>query len=111
MAPCPLALVPLLPLLPLVLGLAVEEVQLSRYHDHAALEAALASLAASHAWVERYSLGSSVQGRSLPVLRLATAAPRPALKPMVKLVANMHGNEVRQVTRAHTVPWSERDTL
>ena len=101
MAPGPLALV-LASLLPLVLGLAVEDVQLTRYHDHAALEAALASLASSHAWAERYSLGSSVQGRSLPVLRLATAAPRPALKPMVKLVANMHGNEVSQVTSGHT---------
>lgn len=48
-----------------------------------------------------YTLGKSVEGRDLLVTRISTEVKysktlqrRAFLKPMVKIVANMHGNEV-----------------
>ena len=51
-----------------------------------------------------YSIGQSVQGRHLVVTRISKEVEfskekrqrRRILKPLVKLVANMHGNEVRK---------------
>ena len=43
-----------------------------------------------------YELGRSVENRSILGIRIGTSSgQRELLKPMVKLVANMHGNEVK----------------
>ena len=73
-------------------------VRLDGYHTHTQLENALESLAEKYDFVTTYDIGQSVQGRSLPVIKFATAEPRPSLKPMVKYAANMHGNEVSRVS-------------
>ena len=42
-----------------------------------------------------YDIGQSVDGRSIIGIRIGTSTGlRELLKPMVKIVANMHGNEV-----------------
>jgi len=69
-------------------------VVLSGYHSHASLEEALDNLGRDHpTFVYKYNLGSSTEGRSIPALRFATNHTRPLLRPMVKYVANMHGDE------------------
>ena len=68
--------------------------KLSSYHSHDQLVEVLDTVAASFPQlVSRYDLGSSVQGRVIPAVRLASQSPRPSLVPMVKYVGNMHGNE------------------
>ena len=85
-------------LLPVVLSLKLEtknsvDVQLKSYHSHDQLEDVIDELVAKYDFVERYDLGKSVQDRTIPAVKFATESPRPSLKPMVKYVANMHGNE------------------
>ena len=44
-----------------------------------------------------YTIGQTVMGRNLTVMKIGTNVndqERPILRPMAKLVANMHGNEV-----------------
>ncbi len=44
-----------------------------------------------------YEIGKSVENRSIVGIRIGTSIRRrKLLKPMVKIVANMHGNEVRR---------------
>ena len=62
--------------------------------SQAELETSLAQLAETYPdLVHQYQLGCSVEGRTIPAVRLATATPRPLLTPMLKFVANMHGDE------------------
>ena len=73
--------------------------ELDRYHDSNALDAKLGSLAEKHPDLARiYELdGKTTDGRNLNVIQIgphANKPERPLLVPMVKFVANMHGNEV-----------------
>ena len=68
-----------------------------QYHDYAQLTSELQNLAQKHNnLLQLYSLSeTSVQGRDLWVMKISTdQGERSDLKPMVKYVANMHGNEV-----------------
>jgi len=53
--------------------------------------------------VEVYNIGESVQGRDLMVIKISkdVRAERPLLRPPMKIVANMHGDET--VGRAVTL--------
>lgn len=66
------------------------------YHNHNQLQDLLRALEEED-FVEKYRIGRSVQGREIDALKLSGGAGsilnRPLLKPMVKLVANMHGDE------------------
>ncbi len=66
------------------------------YHDNAALEAALQSLAeAAGDRVRVRDLGLSVEGRPLRSLWIAAPGRRPdAARPQAWVLANLHGNEV-----------------
>ena len=93
-----LSLVSCLLLPTLVISLKLEtkngvDVQLKSYHSHDQLEDVIDKLVEKYDFVEKYDLGRSVQDRSLPAVKFVTESPRPSLKPMVKYVANMHGNE------------------
>ena len=69
--------------------------------SQAELETSLARLAETYPdLVHQYQLGCSVEGRTIPAVRLATATPRPLLTPMLKFVANMHGDEAVRRTRS-----------
>ena len=68
-----------------------------QYHDYVQLTTELQNLAQKHSnLLHLYNLnGNSVQGRKLWVMKISTdQGERSDLKPMVKYVANMHGNEV-----------------
>ena len=68
-----------------------------QYHDYVQLTSELQELAQKHSnLLHLYNLnGDSVQGRKLWVMKISTdQGERSDLKPMVKYVANMHGNEV-----------------
>ena len=60
-----------------------------------------------------YPIGKSVNGNFLWVTRISTEVPesknkkqrRKLLKPMVKIVANMHGNEVFPGLPNHNPSW------
>merc|ERR1712223_1982413 len=68
---------------------------LSKYHNHEEMTEKLRNLVERHSDIlSMYNLTeTSVQGRQLWVVKIATESKRPDLKPMVKYVANMHGNE------------------
>ncbi|XP_023343169.1 carboxypeptidase D isoform X1 [Eurytemora carolleeae] len=71
-------------------------VEISGYHNYTALVQELDTLVSSYPHISRrYNVGTSVRGRDLAVLQIAggVARERPKLRPMVKLIANMHGNE------------------
>lgn len=72
--------------------------ELSNFHDHESLSNKLQELRSQFPnIVHIYSLEEkSVSGRYLQVIQIGPHAgkPRPLLTPMVKYVANMHGNEV-----------------
>ena len=75
------------------------------YHNYEALTNALQSLQEKYSdYLTLYSLSEkSVEGRELWVMKITTdKGQRADLKPMVKYVANMHGNEPtgREVTLA-----------
>ena len=89
---------------------------LLNYHNYTSLVSELESLVESYPHLARiYSVGKSVQERELlvihisegvtevkiyflnhiePLISFAPKGERVRLKPMVKLIANMHGNEV-----------------
>jgi len=72
------------------------EVLLADYHNYTQLIGELATLAESYPDIARlYVLGQSVEGRDLAVIQISkdVQKDRKLLKPMVKLIANMHGNE------------------
>ncbi len=51
-------------------------------------------------FTELFSVGKSLKGRELLGIRLRNkATPNSDLRPMVKLVGNMHGNEVMRKNR------------
>jgi len=93
------------------------DVVLSDYHHYPQLMEELTSLADSYVDTSRlYVLGQSVEGRELAVLQISGGVQqeRALLKPMVKLIANMHGNEAvgREVLLAlarYLLQNSERD--
>ena len=69
-------------------------VNITGYHSHQQLLSALDRVADMFpALVSRYDLGTSVQGRAIPAVKLSGQSPRPSLVPMVKYVGNMHGDE------------------
>ncbi|VDK41725.1 unnamed protein product [Anisakis simplex] len=67
----------------------------SKYHDQAALESKLIQINAKcPEFTRTYSIGESVQGRALVVIEFSTTPQHHRLlKPEVKYVGNMHGNE------------------
>jgi hypothetical protein len=88
----------------------VADVVLADYHHYTELRTELATLADSYPNTSRqvkmllviterlsrlYVLGQTVEGRDLAVIQISEAVleDRRLLKPMVKLIANMHGNE------------------
>jgi len=71
-------------------------VHLTGYHNYTQLIQEIDGLVTSYPnLARRYSVGTTVEGRDLAVLRITegVARERPLLRPMVKLIANMHGNE------------------
>jgi len=69
-------------------------VELTGYHSHSDLVNTLSKLASDHSnFITKYDIGTSTEGRSIAALRFATNQTRPLLRPMVKYVANMHGDE------------------
>ena len=68
-------------------------VVLDKYHSHDELVNTLKTLADKYDFVKKYDIGRSVEGRTIPCLKFVTVEPRPLLKPMVKFLANMHGDE------------------
>ncbi|TRY61803.1 hypothetical protein TCAL_17225 [Tigriopus californicus] len=79
-------------------SIRVNALELSNFHDHESLSNKLQELHSQHPnLVNIYSLEEkTVSGRYLQVIQLGPHAgkSRPLLTPMVKYVANMHGNEV-----------------
>jgi len=72
------------------------DVVLPDYHNYTQLVAELEQLADSYTSTSQlYIQGSTVEGRQLAVIRISgeVQQERKLLKPMVKLIANMHGNE------------------
>jgi len=72
------------------------DVVLSDYHNYTQLMDELNTLVESYSELSRlYILGTSVEGRDIPVIQISDGVKkdRVKLKPMVKLLANMHGNE------------------
>jgi len=72
------------------------DVVLPDYHNYTQLVAELEQLADSYTTTSQlYIQGSTVEGRQLAVIRISgeVQQERKLLKPMVKLIANMHGNE------------------
>jgi len=68
-----------------------------QYRDNAQLRSVLSSLSSSFPdLATTFSIGQSVLGQDLLGVRLTAGAggQRKLLKPMVRLIANMHGNEV-----------------
>lgn len=80
------------------IGIGTYALELSNFHDHESLSNKLQELRSQFPnIVHIYSLEEkSVSGRYLQVIQIGPHAgkPRPLLTPMVKYVANMHGNEV-----------------
>jgi len=66
-----------------------------KYHNYEEMTTKLQNLVAKYPdLLSLYQLdGTSIQGRKLWVVKIATEKKRPDLKPMVKYLANMHGNE------------------
>lgn len=70
------------------------------YHTYAETQAVLASLAATHpALCELQSMGTSYEGRDIPVLRITNLAParRADGKPEVMIFGNLHARELMSV--------------
>jgi len=72
------------------------DIVLYSYHNHNQMMDELNHLVTSYSELSRlYILGTSVEGREIPVIQISQGVrkDRSKLKPMVKLIANMHGNE------------------
>jgi len=71
-------------------------INIKKYHNYQDLEGLLNKLAEMD-FVEKYKLGRTVEGRDISALKisggLGAVENRPSLRPMVKYVANMHGDE------------------
>lgn len=67
----------------------------THYHDHKGMEAKLLEINQKCPHITRlYSVGESVQGRNLAVIEFSTTpGTHQTLKPEMKYVGNMHGNE------------------
>jgi len=71
-------------------------VTLTNYHHYDQLVEDMDTIVENYPKIAaKYSIGQSVEGRDLVVMRLTSDASsaRPLLRPMVKFLANMHGNE------------------
>jgi len=73
------------------------EVNLTSYHNFSSLVSLLENLDSNYSGIaSRYVLGRSVEGRDILGLRLAAGVgeqERPLLRPLVKVVGNIHGDE------------------
>lgn len=80
---------------PIVGAINVDGVDLSHYYHHDEVAQLAQRLSSQHpSLVQRYSVGRSVQGRELLVMKISeNVAQRDLCEPMVKYVANMHGDE------------------
>lgn len=80
---------------PLIGAVDIGRVDLSHhYHYEDVLELSEALASQYPSLVQHYSVGKSVEGRDLLVLKISeNVAQRDECEPMVKYVANMHGDE------------------
>eukprot|EP00090_Calanus_glacialis_P031812 TRINITY_DN52848_c0_g1_i1.p1 TRINITY_DN52848_c0_g1~~TRINITY_DN52848_c0_g1_i1.p1 ORF type:complete len:483 (-),score=100.01 TRINITY_DN52848_c0_g1_i1:48-1496(-) len=72
------------------------DVVLSDYHNYTQLMDELDTLIESYSELSRlYILGGTIEERDIPVIQISQGVreDRVKLKPMIKLIANMHGNE------------------
>merc|ERR1719350_906684 len=72
------------------------DVVLSDYHNYTQLMEELDTLTESYSELSRiYILGTTLADRDIPVIQIShrVREERVKLKPMIKLLANMHGNE------------------
>merc|ERR1719228_1669541 len=72
------------------------DVVLSEYHNYTQLVEEVDTLVESYSDLSKlYILGTTLEGRDIPVIQISEGVKkeRVELKPMVKLIANMHGNE------------------
>jgi len=72
------------------------DVVLSDYHNYTQLMDELDTLVESYGELSRlYILGATISERDIPVIQISQGVreDRVKLKPMIKLLANMHGNE------------------
>merc|ERR1719228_2051000 len=72
------------------------DVVLPDYHNYTQLVDELDTLVESYSDLSKlYLLGTTLEGRDIPVIQISEGVKkeRVELKPMVKLIANMHGNE------------------
>jgi len=72
------------------------DVVLSDYHNYTQLMDELDTLTESYSELSRiYILGTTLADRDIPVIQISNGVreERVKLKPMIKLLANMHGNE------------------
>jgi len=75
----------------------VFNVDIPKYHTHTRLKEEIRQLSSQFSSIAvQYSIGKSVGGKDLIVLKITEDAnkERPILKPQVKYVANIHGDEV-----------------
>ncbi|KAK3865556.1 hypothetical protein Pcinc_028850 [Petrolisthes cinctipes] len=72
-----------------------DNVDLDRYHHYDDIVSLAEGLTAGHPQlVQHYSIGKSVEGRELIVIKISVnVSTRDECEPMVKYVANMHGDE------------------
>jgi len=70
----------------------------ANYHTYAETQAMLQSLAATYPLLcQLQSMGLSLQGRDIPVLRITDLTPAKAAKPEVLIIANLHARELMTV--------------
>lgn len=74
---------------------ADDKLDLDNYHHYEDIMALAEGLTAGHPnLVSHYSIGQSVEGRELVVIKISeNVSNRSECEPMVKYVANMHGDE------------------
>jgi hypothetical protein len=71
---------------------------LADYHTYDETQALLQSLASTYpALCELQSMGLSLEGRDIPVLRITTLTPAKAAKPEVLIIGNLHARELMAV--------------
>lgn len=75
----------------------VYSMDIPKYHTHTKLKEEISALSAEFSDIAvQYTIGQSVGGRDLICLKISEDAikERPLLKPQVKYIANIHGDEV-----------------